>query len=53
MIGHKCGRCMADPGEWCRTARGNRAAMLHSPRYYAACAAGDLPLTDADLAGVS
>ena len=50
MVRHKCGRCFAEPGIWCRTARGSRAALLHAPRFYAAQATGDLPLTDADLA---
>lgn len=49
MLKHKCGRCMAEPGSWCRTVRGSRAAMIHAARFYAAQAVGDLPLTDSDM----
>jgi hypothetical protein len=49
MLNHRCGRCMADVGAWCKTARGSRASMLHSARFYAAQAAGHLPLTGGDI----
>lgn len=51
MLKHRCGRCLAEPDDWCRTARGSRAAMLHSARFYAAQAAGDLPLTEEEVGG--
>jgi hypothetical protein len=50
MLGYRCGRCLVDNGEWCRTERGSRAAMLHAPRFYAAQATGEFPI-DADEKG--
>lgn len=49
MLRHCCGRCLQPAGTWCTTASGRRSVLLHSARFYAAQAAGDLPLTDADV----
>lgn len=51
VIEFVCPFCGAEPGEWCRTVTGHRAAYLHELRFHKAVYAGALPLGD-DLAPV-
>ena len=42
-----CDGCGALPGDPCTTLRGNRSAVSHADRFYAAHEAGLLPLPEA------
>lgn len=44
MLRFGCERCAAPPGEWCVTASGKRAGLMHSNRFDAARKASLLPL---------
>ncbi len=38
MLRYRCGRCLAEPGEWCTVQRGGLSALLHAYRFHRAVA---------------